>query len=232
MFGRFKPVTFDPYASRRRRSLFRLPRWLVLLLLGIAGGAIGVIVAQERYLPPRLSAADTVQLRTAYERADADRTRLKGELEAATQQLKGTAADRDQLKEALATSKGNVDTLRADIGALVGALPPDPRGGSIEVRAGQFAVKSGALSYEIVLTRDKGGAKPIPAVMQLIVSGDSAKGSDITTSLKPVSLTIGAHEVVRGSQPLPDGFRAKQATIQLLDRVGGRPMGMRVMLIK
>ena len=231
MFGRFKPVTFDPYASRRRRSLFRLPRWLVLLL-GLAGGAVGVIVVQERYLPPRLSAAETVQLRSAYEHADADRARLKSELDAATRQLQSTAADRDQLKDALAASKGNVETLRADIGALVGALPPDPRGGSIEVRAGQFAVKAGALSYEIVLTRDKGGAKPIPAVMQLIVSGDTAKGSDGTASLKPVSLTIGAHEVVRGSQPLPDGFRAKQATIQLLDRVGGRPMGMRVMLIK
>jgi hypothetical protein len=49
--------------------------------------------------------------------------------------------------------------------------------------------------------------------------------------LKPVDLSIGAHEVVRGSQPLPDGFRPRQVTIQVLERAGGRALGMRVMLV-
>src|SRR5438270_716687 len=39
MFGRSKPIVFDPY-GRRRRGL-RVPRWLVLLLLGGALGAGG-----------------------------------------------------------------------------------------------------------------------------------------------------------------------------------------------
>ena len=35
------------------------PRWLVLLIGGIAVGAAGVVLVQERYLPPRrLSAAE------------------------------------------------------------------------------------------------------------------------------------------------------------------------------
>ena len=61
MFGRSRPVVFNPYG--RRRSRWRLPRWLVLLLLGAALGVAGVLLAQERYLPPRLSAAQSVQFK-------------------------------------------------------------------------------------------------------------------------------------------------------------------------
>ena len=46
MLGSSKPVVFDPYGGRRKRR--GVPRWLVLLLLGIAAGAGGVIYVQER----------------------------------------------------------------------------------------------------------------------------------------------------------------------------------------
>ena len=51
MFGRSRPVVFNPYG--RRRSRWRLPRWLVLLLLGAALGVAAVLGVQERYLPLR-----------------------------------------------------------------------------------------------------------------------------------------------------------------------------------
>ena len=53
MFGRSRPVVFDPYPSRRSRG--RPPAWLVTAVLGIALGAGGVLYVQERYLPQRLS---------------------------------------------------------------------------------------------------------------------------------------------------------------------------------
>ena len=59
-----------------------MPRWLVLLLTGIAIGAAGVIVVQERYLPPRLSATESTELHQSFEQADKDRTRLKADDEA------------------------------------------------------------------------------------------------------------------------------------------------------
>jgi hypothetical protein len=36
---------------------------------------------------------------------------------------------------------------------------------------------------------------------------------------------------LRGSLPLPDAFVPRQTTIQVLDRVGGKVLGMRVMLV-
>jgi hypothetical protein len=37
--------------------------------------------------------------------------------------------------------------------------------------------------------------------------------------------------VVRGSLALPEGFRPRQVSIQLLDREGGKLLGMRVLLV-
>ena len=60
MLGRSRPVEFNPYG--RRRSRRRFPRWLLLLLVGVAVGAGGVVLVQERYLPPRLSAEASTRL--------------------------------------------------------------------------------------------------------------------------------------------------------------------------
>ena len=49
---------------------------------------------------------------------------------------------------------------------------------------------------------------------------------------KPLPLSLGAYEIARGTLPLPDGFRASQATITVLDRPDGRQLGMRVLYVK
>ena len=85
MFGQSKPVVFERYG--RRRSRWRLPSWLWLLLLGVAAGSGGLFLLQERWLPPRLSADDTRALRSAFDKADAERLQLKTQLASTSQQL-------------------------------------------------------------------------------------------------------------------------------------------------
>jgi len=114
---------------------------------------------------------------------------------------------------------------------VVELFPIDPRGGRIEVRAGQFEAKGGRLAYGVVLTLEHPSATPVTGVMQLVVAGESSRGTPTTVSLEPVALSLEGHEVIRGSQPLPEGFRPRQATVQILDRVGGKQLGMRVLLV-
>src|ERR1700674_5454715 len=230
MFRQSKPIAFEPYGKQRSR--WRLPRWLVVLLSGIAIGAGGVVVVQERYLPPRLSANASVKLRSAFEEADAERLRLKRELGENTRRLETALAGEKGLADQLAASRVTVEGLRDDIASVVASLPPDPRGGGVEVRAGQFTARSGVLAYDVVLARERAGGKPMNGVMQLVVAGKSARGAESTVTLKPVTLSIGSYEIVRGNLPLPEGFRPRQTTIQVLDRVAGKPLGMRVMLVR
>ncbi len=229
MLGSFKPVAFEPHGRRRPRSF--LPRWLVLLLIGAALGAGGVLLVQERYLPPRLSADASAQLQQSYTQADADRQRLKTELDGTAKRLETALADHKGLADQLAGQRETIERLRTDNASLVAALPADPRGGPIEVRAARFSLDGGALAYDVVLSRERGDGKPFVGVMQLTVAGESARGAESTITLKPVAVTIGKYENLRGTQPLPEGFKPRRTTINVLDRVDGKALGMRVMYV-
>ncbi len=230
MLGQSRPVPFDPYG--RRRSRWRLPRWLVLLLTGTAIGAGGVVFVQERYLPPRLSAGDSASLRSAFQEADAARTRLTRELDETGKRLVVALADKKTLSDQLAAGRAGTERLRGDLASAIAALPPDPRATPVEVRAARFSTKSGMLSYDVVLTRERASDKPMPGVLQFIVAGESARSSTSTVAPQAFAVSIGAFEVVRGNLPLPDGFKPRQTTIQVLDRSGGKLLGMRVILVK
>lgn len=219
MFGRSRSGSFQLYGKRRSR--WRPPGWLVLLLFGIGLGAAGVVVVQERYLPPRLSASESTALQQAYAKADAERV-----------QLRAAQDDRERLAQVLSASRATEATLREDLALAVESLPPDPRGGAVQVRAWRFEVAKGQLDYQIVLTRDAASGPPQHGVMQLTVEGESDRGSNANATLKPVALSIGRHAVARGSLPLPDGLRPRQATVQVLDRAGGKALGMRVFFVK
>lgn len=230
MFSNSRPVLFDPRSSRRSR--WRIPRWLVLLLCGTLAGAAAVIAVQQRYLPPRLSATESAALREAFAQADSERQQLRIELTQAQQGLQQAQEQKAAADEALASSRTLTERLREDLAAVVQALPPDPRGGSVEVRAGQFSVRDGALDYQVVLLREGRVRTPLSGVLQFTVSGESARGAPATLALQPIALSMGSHEVVRGSVPLPEGFKPRQTTVQVLDRAAGKALGMRVLRVR
>ncbi len=208
-----------------------MPRWLLLLLLGLVAGAAAVVAVQERYLPPRLSAGASAELRSTFAQADAERLRLRAELGAANKRLETTLSEKKAVADELAASRLSAARLREDLASVVAALPPDPRDGAVAVRAGRFTAKGGWLHYDLVLTRERAAGKPMPGTLQLLVAGESERGTQATVTAQAIPLTVGSHEVVRGSLPMPDGFKPRQTTVQVLDRPAGRQLGMRVLLI-
>jgi hypothetical protein len=229
----FKPVAFDPY-GRRKRSAWRLPRWLVLLVIGAAAGAGGVILVQERVLAPRLSASESTALRAQLAQAEQDRDRARRDLAATTQKLDATVAERKSLADELAADRERTKNSRADQEFLIASLPPDPRGGAVEVRAARLIGERGELNYEVLLTRPKsgnsGGNPPLAGVMQFVVTGLTG-GVERHVTLEPIKVSVGAHQSLRGSVPLPAAFTPKRMTISVLDRPGGKQLGMRVMYV-
>lgn len=225
MFGTFKPIPFEPYG--RRRSSRAMPRWLMLLLFGIGLGAGGLLLVQERYLPPRLSAEASAQLRGSFERADAERQRLQAELAATSDRLHGMLDENRRLASEVGARNETAQRLRQDIESLVASLPPDPRSSPVAVRAARFEVQGNALAYNVVLSRERVGGSPFGGVMQFVVAGASGRADD-TVKLAPVPISVGLYDTVRGSLPLPPGFKPRQTTIQVLDKVGGKLVGLRV----
>ena len=225
MFGSSKPIPFDPYGRRRARR--GPPRWLLLMLLGTGIGAGGVLYVQANYLPPRLGAEESARLRASFERADAERQRLQVEVAAASERLRGTLDENKRLASEVGTRGESVQRLRQDIASLVASLPPDPRNAPVAVRAARFEVQGDSLAYNVVLSRDHAVKSLFGGVMQLVVAGASGRATD-TVTLAPVPVSVGLYDTVRGTLPLPQGFKPRQTTIQVLDKVGGKLMGLRV----
>jgi hypothetical protein len=229
MFGSSKPVYIESWSRRRKR---RVPPWLVLLVVGVAIGVAGVLIVQQRYLPPRLSAEEGTQLRQSFERAESERQRLANELAATGQRLAAALADAKTSADGLAASRQRVDQMRGGLEFMAESLPPDPRGGAVEVRAARFALAGGKLAYDVLLYRDRAAGKPLGGVVQFVLAGDSARGTPTAVTSEPLPVSIGRHESLGGELALPDGFRPKQATVNVLDRAGGKLLGMRVMFVK
>jgi hypothetical protein len=231
MFGQSKPVVIDRYASRRSR---RLPKWLLWLLAGATLGVAGVIYVQQQLLPPRLSAAESGRLQAAYASADGERTRLTAELAQTKQQLTGAQAAQQRAAADLGVAQREPNALRSQIEALLDALPADPRGGAVQVRAARFETASadGKLDYNLVLSRAQAGGAAFSGVLQFAVAGKTARGSEATVTLDPVPVNVGRYQITSGTLALPAGFAPRQATVRVLDRPDGKLMGMRVLNVR
>src|SRR3954471_7098121 len=152
MFGSRKAISFDPYRGRRRRPV---PTWLLVLTLGFALGIAAVVGVQQRLLPQRLSAAESQQLRESSARLDTEHRRLVEEHATLQQQLERANAEARARDSALDAAQKAADRARADLTALLATLPPDPRAAqnAVDIRAGRFTARRGALDYNVVLTQ-------------------------------------------------------------------------------
>lgn len=230
MFGRSRPVVFDPYGSRRSRR--RVPAWLAAAVLGIAIGAGGVVFVQERYLAPRLSAEQSTKVQALLERSQTERKRLEGELAARIAQLEAVTASEKKLGDELAAAHRSAGHLRADVASLVEALPPDPRGGAVAVRAARFDAQAGKLGYQVILTREPSGGKPFAGTMQIVVTGSRGGATQNSVTLDSVETSFVSYESLEGRLPLPEGFVPRQATVRVLERPAGKLQGMRVLNVR
>lgn len=157
-----------------------------------------------------------------------ERSRIAAELAQTKHQLEDALTTQNRMAGDLATNHGNLGKQREHIEALLAALPPDPRGGVIAIRAADFKVNGDKLGYDMVFTRTEAKGAPFSGVMQLHVAGKTAGGTETTVAGSSHGQGFSTYEIAHGSLPMPAGFVPRQITIRLLDRLGDR-VGMRVL---
>lgn len=224
MFGRSKS-TFKPYTLGQRKPRRRFPRWLLWLLIGVVLGAIGVIFVQQEYMPPRLTAKQSAEITTRYEQASVALQQTRSQLEETNRQLAEQRSREQGLMGELERARSSLQPLQDDLELLQAVLPPDPRGGDLQVRAGRFYNREGNLSYHLVLTRESQGK--FAGNIQFAVEGQYPNGRSATITLDPVAVQVDQYSNVHGELPLPGGLRARQVTVRVLD-ANDRMQAMRV----
>lgn len=212
----------------RRRSRWHVPRWLVLLLLGVVAGAAGLWWVQERHLPPRLGVQESRRLVESQARAEAEAARLTAELAQARSALEAAEKQVRTLGEDLAEQRSTVERLREDLALVLPSLPADPRGGAVEVRAARFVARGGQLDYGVALTRES-APRPLAATLKLVATG---AGRATAVELPAQDATLGRHEVLRGRVALPAGFQPDQVTVRVVDAKSGALLGARTLIVR
>ena len=216
LFSSKKPVVFQPSAygaTRRRRG--GVPRWLMLILTGIALGAGGVLFLQSSYGPTRLTVEESEQLHHDLNAANIEKQRLQAQLDQHSHGQQEAETEAARLKTELETARTRVTELQSNVAALIDSIPPDPRGTSPGISSATFRNVDGNLDYQLLIMQESPKSGEFDGRMTLVVEGVYPSGRVATINLDPIPFTVGQYGFVRGQVPLPNGFRARLATARI-----------------
>ncbi|CAM4184138.1 membrane protein [Bordetella muralis] len=216
MFGRSQRAAFKPSVYQPSKRARRMPRWLGVLLVGIGLGAGGLLFLQANYGPPRLTAEESEQLQSELNTANADRQRLRTQVNEATTQRDASQATETQATTALAEARTRLQKAEQDLLIFQNIVPPDPRGTDIGVRAGSFSRAPGKLSYQVLLMKESKDTE-FKGTLRLTVQGVYRNGRAGAIELDPIDVTLGRYHVAQGTAELPEGFTPNAIRIQVLD---------------
>lgn len=217
IFGRSQKPVFKPSLYQPGKRSRRLPRWLVLLMIGIGLGAGGVLFLQANYGPQRLTVEQSEQLHTELSAANLDRQRLQGELDSVQTQLDQNKSAQTQDADDLVRARQRIEAQDQELALFLDAMPPDPRGGDIGVRAARFMRKDGQLDYRVLVMRDNDKAAPFQGVIELVVEGNYANGRRDRYTPDPLPITLKNYDHAVGVLTPPEGFTPRTVTIRVLD---------------
>src|SRR5690625_4132857 len=119
----FKPSAYG-YTRRKRR----IPRWLVLMLVGVIIGVGGVLFVQESYGPARLTVEESERLHFDLNAATSEVQRLQTELGQVKRELAENKATVEEQASKIEQHDAIVSGLEKDILLFAETAPEDPRG--------------------------------------------------------------------------------------------------------
>lgn len=230
-FGRSQRAVFKPSVYQPGKRSRRMPRWLVLLLIGIVLGAGGVLFLQANYGPQRLTAEQSEQLHSELSAANLERQRLQSQLDETRAQRDSSQSANQQQTSDLAQARSRIEALTQEIAIFQDAVPPDPRGGDIGIRWGEFRQQAGQLGYQALIMREKEGGPTFQGGVTLEVSGNYKGGRRDTVTSEPIAIKLDRYTHAQGSMALPEGFTARMVTIRVVDPQS-RQQAMRIYYVR
>ncbi|AUT46112.1 DUF6776 family protein [Achromobacter sp. AONIH1] len=217
MFGKSQRAVFKPSVYQPGQRTRRMPRWLVLLLVGIGLGAGGVLFLQTNYGPQRLTVEQSEQLHSELSAANLERQRLQSQLEETTQQRDANKTGHEKLTSDLAEARSKIDALNKELVLFQDAMPPDPRGGNLGIRSATFKRAPGLLDFQVLVMREERQGAPFKGTLTFSIDGSYPNGRVATITPEGPTLNVDRYDYALGQLKLPEGFTPKVVVLRVMD---------------
>jgi len=224
----FKP---SPYDTRRRSK--GLPRWFILLTLGILFGAGGVLILQASYGPKRLTVLESQKLTDDLASVSLERQQLQSSLNEIERTLN---SEREQFKNEVSKLQQEINSLntrlkplREEVSMFTNAITAGLKFDPIGIAGASFE-QSGAdepLSYHILLVQEEENTPQYAGRIEVTFEGRYPNGRAGAVKALVVPFTLGHYEHLTGRVEMPNGFRATRATLRVYEADGQRALSYR-----
>lgn len=230
--------TFKPSPYNTQRHSRGLPRWFILLVLGILMGAGGVLLLQASYGPKRLTVleseklmADLTTLNSKHQTAQNDLASLTAQLQsvqqASDQVVRQTQQELETLKQKLVPTEQALEIFKK---ALASSMSFDPIG-----IAGDSFIQSKSqpsLTYQVLLIQSPKSTTPFVGQADITFEGTYPNGRAGAIKTPLTSLDVASHQLVSGAMELPAGFVATRGTIRVYKSDSNRALGWRTFSVQ
>ena len=229
----FKPSVYE--TSRRRR---RMPSWLVLLLVGIALGAGGLLFLQASYGPKRLTIQESQKLTDDLASQTMENQRLQTKLEEVTRsrdsQQQQSGQTIQQLNSQVVSLEKQLSPLKEQINLFARTIPFDGRFGPVNINNANFSQEAtgGDVAYNALLMQESASRPTFKGFVEFAFEGRHASGRFETITTPPIPVEFGHYDLIHGKADLPDGFVTRRVNAKLLAADGKRQVTLRIFTFK
>jgi len=233
MFGGSRRQVFKPSPYDTRRRSKGLPRWFILLVVGILIGGGGVLILQASYGPKRLTMLESQRLTDELASLSLERQQLQAEVTGLQSRLKTTQGQADQsiseLRNELSELQERVKPLRDEVSMFLKAITNNVKMDPIGISGASFvqASNSEKLDYHILVVQENEQQPKYDGRIEVTFEGRYPNGKSGAIKALVVPFSVGHYQHLSGELTFPNQFQATRATLRIYQADGNRALSYR-----
>lgn len=233
LFGRSRRQVFKPSPYDTRRRGRKLPRWFILLVVGILVGSGGTLILQASYGPKRLTLIESQKLTNDLAAVSLERQQLQADVTELQRQLEtgrsGAEKTIGELRAEIKQLNERMQPLRDEVQLFAKALTAGVKFDPIGIAGASFeqATGSSQMKYQIVLAQENDQQPAYDGRVEVTFEGryPNGRSGSVKALVEPFKLKHYQH--MTGSIEMPNSLQAVTATLRVYQADGSRALSYR-----
>lgn len=233
LFGRSRRQVFKPSPYDTRRRGRKLPRWFILLVVGILIGSGGTLILQASYGPKRLTVLESQRLTDDLAAVSLERQQLQGDLTELQRQLETGKTSAEQTITELRTQirelNDRMQPLRNEVELFTKALTAGVKFDPIGITGASFEQAAGSdkLQYQVVLVQEDDQQPAYEGRIEVTFEGRYPNGRAGSVKALVLPFTLKHYQHLAGEIEIPNSLQATRATLRVYQAEGNRALSYR-----